>query len=153
MTPAPHVRQPASASRLANPRGRIVFEKVCFSYAGNGAEPVLSDVNFTAEPGETVAIVGATGAGKSTLIHLIPRFYDVTAGRITFDGMDVRELDLAALRGAVGIALQESVLFSGSIRDNIRYGRRAASDAEVRPRPGRPRPTSSLPRWPTAMTP
>ena len=129
---APHVRQSASASQLVNPRGRIVFENVCFSYAGNGAEPVLSDVNFTAEPGETVAIVGATGAGKSTLIHLIPRFYDVTAGRITFDGMDVRELDLAALRGAVGIALQESVLFSGSIRDNIRYGRRAASDAEVR---------------------
>jgi ATP-binding cassette subfamily B protein len=129
---APHVRQTESAAKLVNPKGRIVFENVCFSYSGNGAEPVLSDINFTAEPGETVAIVGATGSGKSTLIHLIPRFYDVTAGRITFDGLDVRDLDLAALRGAVGIALQESVLFSGSIRDNIRYGRMAATEKEVR---------------------
>lgn len=127
----PHVRQAASAAKLVNPRGRIVFENVCFSYSGNGAEPVLSDINFTAEPGETVAIVGATGSGKSTLIHLISRFYDVTAGRIFFDGLDVRDLDLASLRGAIGIALQESVLFSGTIRDNIRYGRRGASEAEV----------------------
>ncbi len=124
-------RPPASALPLANPRGRIVFENVGFSYSGNGAEPVLSDVSFVAEPGETVAVVGATGSGKSTLIHLIPRFYDVTAGRITFDGIDVRDLDPHALRGAIGIALQESVLFSGTVRDNIRYGRMAAGDGEV----------------------
>ena len=91
----------------------------------------MRDISLVVEPGETVAILGATGSGKSTLVHLIPRFYDVTAGRITFDGVDVRDLDLHALRGAIGITLQESVLFSGSVRDNIRYGRRTASEEEV----------------------
>ena len=97
-----------------------------FRYPGDGGEPVLTDISFVAEPGETVAIVGATGSGKSTLIHLIPRFYDVTDGRITFDGIDVRDVDLASLRGAIGVALQEAVLFSGSVADNIRYGCRTA---------------------------
>ncbi len=128
----PAARPAANAVRLTQPRGRIAFEGVGFSYAGTGAEPALADVSFVAEPGETVAIVGATGSGKSTLIHLIPRFYDVTAGRLTFDGIDVRELDPHSLRGAIGIALQESVLFSGSVRDNIRYGRPAAGEEEVR---------------------
>jgi ATP-binding cassette subfamily B protein len=127
----PHVRPAKSAAKLVNPLGRIGFENVCFSYNGNSSEPVLSDISFTAEPGETVAVVGATGSGKSTLIHLIPRFYDVTAGRVTFDGIDVRDLDLNALRRRIGIALQESVLFSGSVRDNIRYGRMAADEKEV----------------------
>jgi ATP-binding cassette subfamily B protein len=112
-------------------RGRIAFEDVTFGFDGNGAEPVLAGVSFVAEPGETVAIVGATGSGKSTLIHLIPRFYDVTGGRITFDGVDIRELDLHVLRTQVGIALQEAVLFGGSVRDNIRYGRTDASEEEV----------------------
>jgi ATP-binding cassette subfamily B protein len=92
---------------------------------------VLQDISFTAESGQTVAILGATGAGKSTLVNLIPRFYDVTGGRVMLDGVDVRELDEAALRRAVGVALQESILFSGSIRDNIRYGRPEASEEEV----------------------
>jgi ATP-binding cassette subfamily B multidrug efflux pump len=113
------------------PRGRIAFEEVFFGYDGSGAEPVLAGVSFVAEPGETVAIVGATGSGKSTLIHLIPRFYDVTGGRITFDGVDVRELDLHALRAQIGIALQEAVLFGGTVRDNIRYGRGGATQEEV----------------------
>ena len=113
------------------PRGRVTFEHVTFSYDGDSHEPVLKDINLVAEPGETVAILGTTGAGKSTLIHLIPRFYDVTEGRITIDGVDVRDVTLDSLRMQIGIALQEAVLFSGTIRDNIRYGRPDASDEEV----------------------
>jgi ATP-binding cassette subfamily B protein len=92
---------------------------------------VLTHVNFVAEPGERVAILGATGSGKSSLIHLIPRFYDVTEGRVTIDGIDVRNVTLDSLRANMGIALQESVLFSGTVRDNLRYGRPDASDEEV----------------------
>ncbi len=96
-----------------------------------GFPPVLNDINLVAEPGQTVAILGATGSGKSSLIHLIPRFYDVEAGRVTLDGVDVRDLPLDALRAQIGIALQETVLFSGTIGDNIRYGRPDATDEEV----------------------
>jgi ATP-binding cassette subfamily B protein len=128
----PEVQPPARPAKSGHPRGRIVFENVGFGYNGNGAEPVLSDVSFTAEAGETVAILGATGSGKSTLIHLIPRFYDVTAGRITFDGTDLRDLDLHWLRSMVGVVLQEAVLFSGTVRDNIRYGRSDAGEEAVR---------------------
>jgi ATP-binding cassette subfamily B multidrug efflux pump len=128
----PQVQPPSRPAKIPHPQGRIVFENVCFGYNGNSAEPVLRDVSFTAEPGETVAILGATGVGKSTLIHLIPRFYDVTAGRITFDGTDLRDLGLRWLRSTVGIVLQEAVLFSGTLRDNIRYGRMAATEEEVR---------------------
>jgi ATP-binding cassette subfamily B protein len=92
---------------------------------------VLNGVNLVAEPGQTVAILGATGSGKSSLIHLIPRFYDVERGRVTLDGMDVRELPLDELRAQMGIALQDPVLFSGTVRDNIRYGRPDATDEEV----------------------
>jgi ATP-binding cassette subfamily B protein len=109
----------------------VAFEDVSFSYDGNGHDPVLKEVTFVAEPGQTVAILGATGSGKSSLIHLIPRFYDVTGGRITLDGRDVRDLDKDGLRRNIGIALQESVLFTGTIRDNIRYGRPDASDEAV----------------------
>jgi ABC-type multidrug transport system fused ATPase/permease subunit len=92
---------------------------------------VLSGVNLVAEPGQRVAILGATGSGKSSLIHLIPRFYDVERGRVTLDGVDVRDIPLHALRAQVGVALQEAVLFSGTIRDNIRYGCPEATDEEV----------------------
>ena len=92
---------------------------------------MLKDVSFVAEPGQTVALLGATGAGKSSLVNLIPRFYDVDRRARHVDGVDVRDVDEAALRGAVGVALQESVLFTGTIRDNIRYGRPDASDDEV----------------------
>jgi ATP-binding cassette subfamily B protein len=92
---------------------------------------VLKGVSFSAEPGQTVALLGTTGAGKSSLVHLIPRFYDVTSGRVTVDGVDVRDLDQEVLRQNIGIALQETVLFSGTIRDNIRYGRSSATEAEV----------------------
>ncbi len=122
----------ADALPLVQPQGRIVFDKVNFSYPGEQAEAALQEISFVAEAGETLAIIGATGSGKSTLIHLIPRFYDVSGGSISFDGIDIRKLDLASLRSQIGVALQESVLFSGSVADNIRYGRPQASDAEVR---------------------
>jgi len=129
------VTERPGAVELAAPQGRIVFEGVSFAYGGvegNGAEPVLHGVDFVAEPGQTVAILGATGSGKSTLIHLIPRFYDVSDGRVTFDGVDVRDLQLRSLRSHVGIALQEAVLFGGTIRENIAYGSPDATDEDVR---------------------
>jgi len=109
----------------------VTFQGVTFCYAGNGNEPVLRNVSFDAEPGQTVAVLGATGSGKTTLVNLIPRFYDVNGGVVTVDALDVRDLDESALRQQIGIALQEPVLFSGTIRDNIRYGRPDASDDEV----------------------
>ena len=127
-----NVRDSLDARTLTDPKGRIAFEGVSFAYGGNDAEPVLCDVSFVAEPGETVAILGATGSGKSTLIYLIPRFYDVTAGRVTFDGVDLRELQLRSLRSEVAVALQEAVLFGGTIRENLTYGRPDATDDEIR---------------------
>jgi len=127
----PKVKDEPDALKTLQPHGRVAFKKVTFSYDGDGQDPVLRDVSFVAEPGQTVAILGATGSGKSSLIHLIPRFYDVIAGKITIDGIDVRQVDKATLRRNIGIALQESVLFTGTIRDNIRYGRLDASDQEV----------------------
>ena len=113
------------------PKGLVRFENVCFAYDGHGGDPVLHDISFEAEPGQTVAILGSTGSGKSSLVHLIPRFYDVTEGQITIDGQDVRDVTKEALRRNIGVALQEAVLFSGSIRENIRYGRPEASDEQV----------------------
>ncbi|MFP3896365.1 MAG: ABC transporter ATP-binding protein [Anaerolineales bacterium] len=126
------------------PEGRVVFEDVQFGYngtrpatappedgsSGNG-DAVLKDISFEAEPGQMVALLGTTGAGKSSLVHLIPRFYDVDAGQVKIDGVDVRDVDKDILRRNIGIALQETVLFSGTIRDNIRYGRPDASHEEV----------------------
>jgi ATP-binding cassette, subfamily B, multidrug efflux pump len=113
------------------PKGQVSFENVSFSYDQNEHDPVLKNISFTAEPGQTVAILGSTGAGKSSLIHLIPRFYDVTNGRISLDGVDVRQLDETTLRHSIGIAMQEAVLFSGTICENIRFGHPEASDEEV----------------------
>ena len=127
----PEVQNKQDAIASFTPQGRIAFENVTFSYNGNGHDPVLKDVDFVAEPGQTIAILGATGSGKSSLIHLIPRFYDVTGGQVTIDGVDVRDIDKEVLRRNIGVALQESVLFTGTIRDNIRYGRPDASEEEV----------------------
>lgn len=113
------------------PQGRITFENVSFSYNGDGQDAVLKNISFVAEPGEMVAVLGATGAGKSSLVHLIPRFYDVTEGKVMIDGVDVRDIEERLLRRHIGVALQEPVLFSGTIRDNIRYGRPDASEEEV----------------------
>jgi len=110
---------------------RITFDEVTFAYSGNPNDAVLKQVSFVAEPGKTVAILGATGAGKSTLVKLIPRFYDVTSGTVSIDGVDVRTVSEDSLLAAIGIVPQESLLFSGSVRDNIRYGQPSASDEQV----------------------
>ena len=127
----PEVQYRPEAAALDEMRGRVVFEDVGFSYRDDGGDPVLCDVSFTAEPGQTVAILGSTGSGKSSLINLIPRFYDVSSGRVTIDGVDVRDIHMSQLRDHVGISLQEVTLFSGTVRDNIRYGKPDASEEEV----------------------
>jgi ATP-binding cassette subfamily B protein len=110
--------------------GHIVFDNVSFAY--NGTDLVLRDVSFEVEPGERIGIVGATGAGKSTLINLLLRFYDVTSGRILVDGRDIRELDLEDLRGLFSLVLQDVHLFSGTVAANIRLGNQAITDEDVR---------------------
>jgi ATP-binding cassette, subfamily B, multidrug efflux pump len=119
----------ASDAQIKN--GRVTFENVSFRYQGAGGEPVLDNISFTAEPGEVVAILGATGSGKSTLVNLIPRLYDVTEGRILVDGRDVRSMKLKTLREGISVVLQESILFSGSIKENISWGKEEASDEEI----------------------
>jgi ATP-binding cassette subfamily B protein len=125
------VKNRPQARPLNGVRGRVAFEDVYFSYNHGGDESVLRGVNLVAEPGQTVAILGATGSGKSSLVHLIPRFYDVQRGRITLDGVDVRDIPLEALRSQISIALQEAVLFNATVRENIRYGRPDATDQDV----------------------
>ena len=118
------------AIKLPSMQGRVEFQNVTFRYFHSGA-PVLADVNFTVEPGQKVALLGSTGSGKSTIINLIPRFYDVSEGAVLIDGHDVREVTLDSLRSQIGIVLQETNLFSGTIRDNIAFGRPDATDEEV----------------------
>ncbi|RLI03989.1 ABC transporter ATP-binding protein [Candidatus Bathyarchaeota archaeon] len=127
----PEIKEKLDAVQLAEVKGRVEFKNVSFSYREDGGDPVLHNVNFTAEPGETVAILGSTGSGKSSLIHLIPRFYDVSDGKVLIDGYDVRDVEPKSIRKHIGISLQEAILFSGTIRDNIRYGRPEATDEEV----------------------
>jgi ATP-binding cassette subfamily B protein len=126
-TSTPPARRPVTPGRL---RGRIELRDVNFSYANTDAD-ALSGINLTIEPGETVALVGQTGAGKSTLVKLIARFYDVTGGTVLVDGTDVRDYDLASYRHELGVVPQESYLFAGTVRDSIAYARPDASDAEV----------------------
>ena len=118
-------------TRLEAVRGRVQFEGVDFRYGDRGEDWVLQGVGLEARPGEVVALVGPSGAGKSTLVSLIPRFYDPSEGRILLDGVDLRDLGLLELRAHIGIVPQETQLFSGSVRENIRYGRPEATDAEV----------------------
>lgn len=120
-----------NASDTPLKEGRVDFADVSFRYEGAGGEPVLRNITFTVRPGETVAILGSTGSGKSTLVNLIPRFYDVTSGQVLVDGIDVRDIKLDNLRSSISMVLQDTMLFSGTIRDNIRWGRTGASDEEV----------------------
>jgi ATP-binding cassette subfamily B protein len=121
----------AAARRSPTTRGHVEFENVTFQYPG-AEEPALAAVSLTARPGEVTAIVGGTGSGKSTLAGLIPRFYDVNAGRVLVDGVDVREMTQADLRVRIGFVPQKATLFTGTVAANIRYGRDEASDEEVR---------------------
>ena len=111
--------------------GRVVFENVSFHYRGTNDELVLEDINLTIEPGQTVAVLGATGSGKSTLAHLVPRFYDATRGRVLLDGVDVRRIRQDSLLSKIAIVPQGTILFSGTVRDNVRYGNPSASQEEV----------------------
>jgi len=125
----PSVQSKPDAQAMPEIVGKVEFEHVSSAYKED--EPVLQDVNFTAEPGQTIAIVGPTGAGKTTIINLIPRFWDVTDGSVKIDGLDVRDVTTETLRGQIGIVLQDTFLFSASVIDNIRFGRPDASDEEV----------------------
>jgi ATP-binding cassette, subfamily B, multidrug efflux pump len=128
----PEVQDAANPRALPDRRGlRVAFEGVNFHYNGTDDRLVLNNVHLVAEPGQTVAILGATGAGKSSIVNLVPRFYDVASGRVTWNGVDVRELRQRDLLAEVGIVPQETVLFSGTVRDNIRYGRPEAAEEEV----------------------
>lgn len=118
------------ATALPQVQGHVQFENVTFRYFGGG-DPVLNKVSFDARPGQTVALLGATGSGKTTIINLLPRFYDPTEGRILIDGHDLRDLTLESLRAQIGIVLQETTLFSGAIRDNIAFGKPEATMAEI----------------------
>jgi ATP-binding cassette subfamily B multidrug efflux pump len=128
----PEVRDESGAQTLPEGApGRIVFKGVSFHYNGNTDESVLDGIDLVVEPGQTVAILGATGAGKSTLINLVPRFYDVSAGQITIDGIDLRQVREDSLLSQIAVVPQETILFSGTVSDNIRYGNPTARDDEV----------------------
>ena len=118
------------AVKLPEVQGDVRFENVTFRYFGGG-EPVLKDVSFEAKPGETIALLGATGSGKTTIINLLPRFYDPSEGKITIDGYDLRDVTLDSLRSQIGIVLQETTLFSGTIRENIAFGKPEATFEEI----------------------
>jgi ATP-binding cassette subfamily B protein len=130
---APEIVDPASpvGPQLATRRGHVEFDNVTFQYPG-AEEPALAGVSLTAHPGEITAIIGGTGSGKTTLAGLIPRFYDANQGRVLVDGVDVREMTQSELRARIGFVPQKAVLFTGTVADNIRYGREQATDEEVR---------------------
>jgi ATP-binding cassette, subfamily B, multidrug efflux pump len=127
----PEINDPEQVNHTEVTRGYVDFQDVTFSYAG-AEEPALSHISFSAAPGEVTAIIGGTGAGKSSLVNLIPRFYDIDSGQILVDGVDIRAMSQEHLRAKIGFVPQKAVLFSGTIEDNIRYGKEDATDEEVR---------------------
>ncbi|MEH7548672.1 ABC transporter ATP-binding protein [Neobacillus vireti] len=124
------IKDPASAASIEGEKGHVEFRDVTFSYPG-AEMPAISNISFSMHPGEVTAIIGGTGSGKSTLINLIPRFYDVDSGHVLVDGVDVREMTQEQLRQKIGFIPQQAVLFTGTISENIRYGKEDASDEEV----------------------
>lgn len=127
----PEINDPIEPKNTEKERGYIEFKDVTFSYPG-AEQPAISDISFSAKPGEITAIIGGTGSGKSTLISLIPRFYDIDSGSILIDGIDVREMSQESLRKKIGFVPQKAVLFTGTISDNIRYGKEDATDKEIK---------------------
>ncbi len=126
----PEIRSPANAFVVPPLQGRVEFRHASFQYPGERL-PALHDIDLVVEPNQVVALIGPTGSGKSSLVHLIPRFYDVTSGAVLVDGWDVRDLDLTSLRRQIGVVLQTSLLFSTTVRENIAYGRPDASLDEI----------------------
>lgn len=124
------IEEPEEPKKLAEPEGVLEFNHVSFRYPG-AKEDVLHNISFKAEPGKVTAIIGSTGAGKSTLVNLIPRFFDISAGAITLDGVDIRQISLKELRDAIGFVPQKGVLFSGTIASNLRFGKKDATDEEI----------------------
>ena len=127
----PEIKDTGKVKNAGSKRGFVEFKNVSFSYPG-AEQPVISNISFAASPGEVTAIIGGTGSGKSTLINLIPRFYDVDSGSILVDDVDVREMSQESLRAKIGFVPQKAVLFTGSVADNIRYGKEDATDEEVK---------------------
>ncbi len=125
----PEVAEKPDAKPLSVPEGRVEFRHVAFSY--EAGHPVLTDVNFTANPGETVALVGPSGAGKTTIANILPRFYDVTGGEVLIDGVDIRDVTIGSLREAIGMVPQDTLLFNTTIKNNILYGRLDATEEEI----------------------
>ena len=125
----PNIVDASNVTIMPEIKGEVEFENVSFSYDDN--TKVLENVNFKIKPGETIALVGPTGAGKSTIVNLISRFYDVQTGRVLIDGIDVKKVSIESLRQQMGIMTQENFLFTGTIKENIRYGRLEATDEEI----------------------
>jgi ATP-binding cassette subfamily B protein len=127
----PDIQEKPDAIEAPAFRGRVAFDHVSFTYNLDDGSSVLRDVSFVAEPGLTIGILGSTGVGKSTLVHLIPRLYDVTAGQVLIDDIDVRDMTESSLRKQIAIVMQNTILFSGTIRDNLRFGKPDATDTEI----------------------
>lgn len=124
------IKDPATPIKTFNKKGYIEFDNVSFNYPGDG-EKVLENISFSASPGETTAIIGSTGSGKSTIINLIPRFYDVTSGTIKIDGIDIKELNQQDLRNKIGLVPQKVFLFSGTVAENLKYGKDDATEQQI----------------------
>lgn len=127
----PEIKDREDVKELPDVKGEVCFEHVSFAYDDAPNQMVLNDVSFTISPGETIALVGPTGAGKTTIVNLISRFYEVTKGRILVDGYDLRDVSILSLRKQMGVMTQDNFLFSGTVKDNIRYGRLDATDEEI----------------------
>jgi ATP-binding cassette subfamily B multidrug efflux pump len=125
------IKEPEQPVTETKTKGFLEFKNVTFAYPGHAQSPVIRNVSFTASPGETVAFIGSTGSGKSTLIQLIPRFYDVSEGHVLVDGVDVRDYSLTTLRNKIGFIPQKALLFTGTIAENLRYGKEDATQAEL----------------------